>query len=74
MSYEVITLNGEDYIIVDTININNTEYLYVINEAEEKEDCTLLKRSAENGILMVESVIDEKEIEMVFETMAKGNV
>lgn len=34
---EYITLEGKDYIIIDSIKLNDTTYEYLINENDEKD-------------------------------------
>lgn len=71
MSYNVITLDGADYIIISEISINGFDYLYVINEDENDNSYSVLRRTIKNGISMVESLTDDDEIEMVLEEIAK---
>lgn len=74
MSYNVITLDDMDYIIISEININGFNYLYVINEDENDNSYSVLRRTIKNGIPMVESLTDDDEIEMVLEEIAKKDI
>ena len=51
MSYNVITLDGADYIIISEISINGFDYLYVINEDENDNSYSVLRRTIKNETL-----------------------
>jgi len=74
MSYNVITLDGKNYIIISELNINGFDYLYVINEDLEDNSYSVLKRTIKDGMFVVESLTDDEEIEMVFEELAKEDM
>lgn len=74
MNYNVISLNGIDYIIISEININGFDYLYVINDDDNDNSYSILRRTVKDGVAMVESLTDDDEIEMVFEEIAKRDI
>lgn len=69
MSYDIITLDGKDYIIADSITLNNVDYLYVINEELGSDDISILKKTIEDGNPFVESITDINEINEVLRAM-----
>ncbi len=69
MSYDVITLDGKDYIIADTVNVDNIHYLYVINEELGSDDISILKQTNENGEEFIESITDLNEINKVMKAL-----
>lgn len=73
MNVETVTLDNIKYIILNKLNINGNEYLYVIDSREDNDNISILKKYQKGGIETVESVTDEEEIEIVFELLNKQN-
>ena len=46
---EYITLNGKDYLIIDSIKLNDTVYEYLINENDDKDFFVRKLSIKENG-------------------------
>ena len=67
-----ITLNGFDFIITQELDFNNTHYMLAIDENGE-DSVALLKQRIENVEEMVESVLDDDEIELVFQLFHRQN-
>lgn len=72
MNYEVVKLDGKDFIVIDTLNLNNNYYMYVICEEDGDDSISIVRKSIVNYVPMVESVTDEEELEMVFAELAKA--
>lgn len=72
MKYDIVTLDGEDYIINSEVTINGYTYLYVISMNDEN-NFSILRRTIKDGNAYLESLTDDEEIEMVFEEIAKRN-
>ncbi len=73
MNVETVTLDNIKYIILNKLNINGNEYLYVIDSREDNDNISILKKHQKGGIETVESVTDEEELEIVFELLNKQN-
>ena len=73
MNVETVTLDNIKYIILNKLNINGNEYLYVIYSREVNDNISILKKHQKGGIETVESVTDEEELEIVFELLNKQN-
>ncbi len=67
-----ITLNGFDFIITQELDFNNIHYMLAIDENGE-DSVALLKQKVVNGVEMVESVLDDDEIELVFQLFHRQN-
>ena len=67
-----ITLNGFDFIITQELDFNNIHYMLAIDENGE-DSVALLKQKVVNGVKMVESVLDDDEIELVFQLFHRKN-
>lgn len=67
--YDVITLdNNSKYIVCDIININNTNYLYLVNDEDDK-DIIVIKENNE----VLEPIKDANEFEKVMLKLAVSN-
>lgn len=67
--YDVITLdNNSKYIVCDIININNTNYLYLVNDEDDK-DIIVIKENNE----VLELIKDANEFEKVMLKLAVSN-
>ena len=73
MNVETVTLDNIKYIILNKLNINGNEYLYVIDSREDNDNISISKKHQKGGIETVESVTDEEELEIVFELLNKQN-
>lgn len=70
---DIITLNNNlEYIIVDTITIDNSNYLYLINNSDN-DDVVLLKTITINGIETLVGIDNEEEFDKVFTKLAISN-
>ena len=67
-----ITIRGYDFVIVDEIDYNYNHYLLAIDEAGE-DTIAVLRQSIVDGNEVVESVLDQKELEEVLEVFNNGN-
>ncbi len=65
MNKEIITLDNRDFLIIDKVNYENKNYLYVI-AIDGTNDITVLNEYEENNKIYVESVTDKKLINEVF--------
>lgn len=74
MSYNVISLDGNDYIIVDKIRYNNCDYYYVINESDDNNNVCILKRTIENNMPVIRGITNKIELNLVSRAFAEGNV
>lgn len=61
----MIKLNDRDFLIIDKVNYENKNYLYVI-AMDGTNDITLLNEYEENNKIYVESVTDKKLINEIF--------
>lgn len=61
----MIKLNDRDFLIIDKVNYENKNYLYVI-AMDGTNDITLLNEYEENDKIYVESVTDKKLINEIF--------
>lgn len=71
--YNVASLNGKDYIEVDTINLNDNTYVFLVNEKDEK-DFTIKKITYENDKSFYEPLDTKEEFELVLLTFTKKNI
>lgn len=71
--YNVASLDGKDYIEVDTIDINNNTYVYLVNEKDEK-DYTIKKITYENDKSFYEPLDNEEEFEIALLIFTKKNI
>lgn len=56
---DIITIDGEDYVIVDELIHDGNNYIYVIN-SETGDKVSILKETEENGEKYIESIPSEK--------------
>lgn len=61
----MIKLNDRDFLIIDKVNYENKNYLYVL-AMDGTNDITLLNEYEENNKIYVESVTDKKLINEIF--------
>jgi len=67
---KLITLENDEYGIVDIIIINNIEYYYLTNP-ENLEDFCIRKIITENGEELIVGLDDEKEFDMALMEFTK---
>lgn len=73
MNVETIILDNIKYIILNKLNVNGNEYLYVIDSREDNDNISILKKYQKNGIETVVSVTDEEEKKVVFQLFDRQN-
>jgi hypothetical protein len=66
---DIITIDNEEYIVIDELQYENSKYIYVINSKNE-EKVTILKETEENGETYIESVPKDK-VELFMNLFAK---
>lgn len=66
---DIITIDNEEYIVVDELEYENSKYIYLIN-SENEEKVTILKETQENGEAYIESVAKDK-VELFMNLFAK---
>lgn len=62
--YNIASLNGKDYIEVDTINFKDNTYVFLVNEKDEK-DFLIRKITNENEKTFYEPLETKEEFEVV---------
>ena len=62
--YNIASLNGKDYIEVDTINFKDNTYVFLVNEKDEK-DFLIRKITNENEKAFYEPLETKEEFEVV---------
>lgn len=62
--YNIASLNGKDYIEVDTINFKDNTYVFLVNEKDEK-DFLIRKITSENEKTFYEPLETKEEFEVV---------
>lgn len=76
MEVNVITLeNGNDYIIIDTIEYNNSKYLFLSNKEDENDMCVrkVILKEEKEYLIKLESENELEEVLNVFATKYKGD-
>ena len=66
---DVITINNEEYVIVDEMFYEGVKYIYIIGYEDENK-VSILKETVENGETYIESVEKDK-IELFMNLFAK---
>lgn len=66
---DIITIDNEEYIVVDELLYEGNNYIYVIN-SENEDKISILMETEENGEKYIESVPEEK-IELFMSLFAK---
>lgn len=66
---DIITIDNEDYIVVDELDYNSNHYIYIISTIKE-DKISILKETEENGEKFIESV-KEDEVELIMSLFAK---
>ena len=56
---EVLTLSGEEFVVVSKLEHEGKEYIYALSEENDKK-FSILEKTMENGLEMVESVPKEQ--------------
>lgn len=62
---DIIQIKNEEYIVMDIINHNDNTYLYLINNAINKDDVSIIKVKNNNGIEEFITIEDENEFDYV---------
>lgn len=66
---DIITIENEEYVVVDEMFYEGVKYIYIIN-ANDDNKISILKETEENGETFIESVPKEK-IELFMNLFAK---
>ena len=61
---KTIELNGKVFLIIDEMVHNNSKYYYLVNE--DGNEFHIVKEIKEELNVLVESVVDENELKMIF--------
>lgn len=69
---DIIILNNREFLILNKINVNGYNFLYVI-ATDGTNDFTLLNEYEENGKIMVKSVMDPNVIDEVLSKIKEEN-
>lgn len=69
---DIIILDGREFLILNKINLNGINFLYVI-ATDGSNDFTLLQEYEANGKTMVKSVNEPDVIDEVFKKIEEGN-
>lgn len=71
--YNVASLDGKDYIEVDTIDLNGDTYVFLVNEKDEM-DYTIKKITYENDKSFYDPVDTKEEFELALLIFTKKNI
>jgi len=66
---DIITIDNEDYVVVDELDYNGKHYIYIIY-LENEEKISILVETEENGEKYIES-IPETEVELIMSLFAR---
>lgn len=66
--FDVVEVNGRNFIVLNIINYNNNTYLYLINEDDNNDDCTIVRLNKNNNTYIFEKV-NEEELKIVMEKL-----
>ena len=66
--FDVVEVNGRNFIVLNIINYNNNAYLYLINEDDNNDDCTIVRLNKNNNTYIFEKV-NEEELKIVMEKL-----
>jgi len=66
---DIITIDNEDYVVVDELDYNGKHYIYIIS-SENEEKISILVETEENGEKYIES-IPETEVELIMSLFAR---
>lgn len=66
---DIITIDNEEYVVVDELDYNDTHYIYVIS-SEDDEKISILKETEEDGEKYIESA-PANEVELLMNLFAK---
>lgn len=66
---DIIQIKNEEYIVMDIVNYNDNTYLYLINNAINKDDVSIIKVKNNNGIEEFVTIEDENEFDYVVSKM-----
>lgn len=66
---DIITLDNEEYVVVDEMFYEGVKYLYIIS-MEDQDKISILKETFENGEPYIESV-DKDKLELFMSIFAK---
>lgn len=75
MEVNVITLeNGFEYIIIDTIEVNNNKYLFLSNKQDENDMCVrkIIIKEEKEYLVKLDTENELEEVLNVFATKYKG--
>ena len=68
---DVITLNNNwKYIVVDKININNQNYLFLINEDDNLNNVAIVKEQVKDNICYLENIDSETEFDEIIKVLS----
>lgn len=68
---DIITLNNnEKYVVIDKINIDNTNYLFLINEEINNDNVVIAKEVIKDNIIFIDNIDSDLEYDMVMKHLA----
>lgn len=71
--FDVVTVNGNNFIIINEITYNGKTYLYLINEDEENDDSAVVKVEKKENDTYSFSEVSDSELEIIISKLLIEN-
>lgn len=71
--FDVVELDGGEYIILNIITYKDNTYLYLINNDENKDDVLVVKVVENDGVVEYVSIENDTEFEYVINKLMVNN-